>query len=117
MTRARRWLTLTYLYGRPYKPSRFLRELSLLPKVHDRSSVKSDPPAASALRRWRKERAREAGVPAYVVFNDKTLEEIARKLPGTIAELASVSGMGPLRIRGYGDEILRLLKDLDVSSQ
>jgi DNA helicase II / ATP-dependent DNA helicase PcrA len=117
MTRARRRLTLTYLYGRPYKPSRFLRELSLLPKVHDRSSVKPDPPAAGALRRWRKERAREAGVPAYVVFNDKTLEEIARKLPGTMAELASVSGIGPLRIRGYGDEILRLLKDLDVSNR
>jgi DNA helicase II / ATP-dependent DNA helicase PcrA len=114
MTRARRQLTLTYLYGRSYKPSRFLRELSLLTEERDRSRVKPDSPAAGALRRWRRDRAKEAGVPAYVVFNDKTLEEIARKLPGTRAELASVSGMGPLRLRGYGDEILRLLKDFDV---
>jgi superfamily II DNA helicase RecQ len=48
-------------------------------------------------------------VPAYVVFNDRTLDEIARRLPRTSSELASVPGMGPLRMRGYGDEILAVV--------
>jgi ATP-dependent DNA helicase UvrD/PcrA len=112
MTRARRHLFFSYLIGKSHKPSRFMHELALVAKVEPKAFHKRESPAAAALRRWRLERAREAGVPAYVVFNDRTLDEIAHKLPRTRAELASVSGMGPLRVNGYGEEILKLLSRL-----
>jgi DNA helicase-2/ATP-dependent DNA helicase PcrA len=113
ITRARRYLTLSWLVGGKMKPSRFVSELMLLPSHRpSRRGPRPESSIASALRRWRRERAQRAGVPAYVVFNDRTLDEIARRLPRTPSELASVPGMGPLRMRGYGDELLSLLKGL-----
>jgi DNA helicase II / ATP-dependent DNA helicase PcrA len=92
------------------RPSRFVNELLLLPThKRERPGATHDSPVAGALRGWRRQRARQAGVPAYVVFNDRTLDEIARRLPRTSSELASVPGMGPLRMRGYGDEILAVV--------
>jgi DNA helicase-2/ATP-dependent DNA helicase PcrA len=110
ITRARRHLTLSWLVGKNLKPSRFVNELLLLPThKRERPGATHDSPVAGALRGWRRQRARQAGVPAYVVFNDRTLDEIARRLPRTSSELASVPGMGPLRMRGYGDEILAVV--------
>ena len=52
-------------------------------------------PAVLALKEWRLARARAEEVPAYVVFNDRTLAELIRMAPRTIAELAEVPGIGP----------------------
>jgi DNA helicase II / ATP-dependent DNA helicase PcrA len=112
ITRARRYLVMSHLSGRSLRPSRFLEELAVVPKVGPGAHSGRESPAATALRRWRLDRARAAGVPAYVVFNDRTLDEIAKIRPRTKAELASVSGMGPLRVRGYGEDILRVLNEL-----
>jgi ATP-dependent DNA helicase RecQ len=48
-------------------------------------------------------------VPAYVVFHDATLREIAASGPGTLAELGSVSGVGENKLATYGQQILDLL--------
>src|SRR5690606_33092721 len=61
------------------------------------------------LKRWRSERARSDGVPAYVVFNDSTLDEIAVRRPATLAELGQVKGIGPTKLDRYGDEVLALV--------
>jgi superfamily II DNA helicase RecQ len=45
-----------------------------------------------------------------VILHDRTLEEIARRKPRTKGELAGVSGIGPLRLDGYGDEILAVVE-------
>ncbi len=65
--------------------------------------------AGAALRAWRREVARAAGLPAYVVLNDGELDGIASRRPTTMAELAACRGMGPIRLERWGDEILAVL--------
>jgi len=71
-------------------------------------------PAAAAalfeqLRGWRAAAAREQGVPAYVIFHDTTLRQIAAEAPATQAELATVSGVGEAKLAKYGPQILDLV--------
>ncbi|MBN4844881.1 HRDC domain-containing protein, partial [Staphylococcus sp. EG-SA-29] len=61
------------------------------------------------LRAWRTEQAREQGVPAYVVFPDATLIELARARPSSSAALAEVSGVGAKKLERYGEAVLRVL--------
>jgi len=61
------------------------------------------------LRAWRYERAKEQGVPAYVVFTDATLREIATTLPSSLAELGKVSGIGETKLARYGQQVLDTL--------
>ena len=62
-----------------------------------------------ALKAWRGEVAREHNLPAYVVFHDATLAEMARECPATLDALAGISGVGSKKLEAYGTEILRLL--------
>ncbi len=64
----------------------------------------------AALKSWRAEVAREHNLPAYVVFHDATLAEMARSVPGSLDELAGVSGVGSRKLEAYGSEILRVLE-------
>ncbi len=68
------------------------------------------PPEAQALfealRGWRGEVARNHGVPAYVIFHDATLREIALARPETLEDLGHVSGVGARKLEAYGEEIL-----------
>ncbi len=66
----------------------------------------------SALRAWRTERARADAMPPYIVASNKLVAAIAAADPTTAAELFAVSGMGPVKLELYGDEILALLDDL-----
>lgn len=61
------------------------------------------------LRILRAQLARRQGVPAYVVFSDKTLREIALQRPGTMQELRAVSGVGDSRAARYGKAILEIV--------
>jgi ATP-dependent DNA helicase RecQ len=61
------------------------------------------------LKAWRAEVARAHNVPAYVVFHDATLAEMARAQPANFDELAAISGVGAKKLERYGAEILRLL--------
>jgi ATP-dependent DNA helicase RecQ len=84
----------------------------------DRTRVKvpaSDGSAAEAalleaLRVWRRQVAREHGVPAYTVFHDSTLEEIARRRPASAQELRSVSGVGAIKLERYGAALLDVIQ-------
>jgi ATP-dependent DNA helicase RecQ len=62
-----------------------------------------------ALKAWRAEVAREHNLPAYVVFHDATLAEMAREHPATLDALAGISGVGAKKLEAYGREILRVL--------
>jgi ATP-dependent DNA helicase RecQ len=61
------------------------------------------------LKAWRAEVAREHGLPAYVIFHDATLAEMARERPGSLDDLAGISGVGAKKLQAYGQEILRVL--------
>ncbi|WP_242394292.1 RecQ family ATP-dependent DNA helicase [Anaeromyxobacter oryzisoli] len=64
-----------------------------------------------ALRAWRAGEARSRGVPAYVVFSDATLAEIARVRPASEDALLEVKGVGPKKADAYGAELLKLVRD------
>jgi ATP-dependent DNA helicase RecQ len=63
------------------------------------------------LRRLRGELARDAGLPAYCVFNDRTLAELARRRPSTASELLDIPGVGPAKAEKYGERFLAALRD------
>ncbi|WP_229332041.1 DNA helicase RecQ, partial [Streptomyces sp. UNOC14_S4] len=63
------------------------------------------------LRAWRAATARELGVPAYVIFHDATLREIATAAPSSLDELSTVSGVGESKLEKYGEGILALLAE------
>ncbi|GGV34088.1 ATP-dependent DNA helicase RecQ [Streptomyces griseoflavus] len=66
-------------------------------------------PAFEALRAWRAEQAREQGVPAYVIFHDATLREIATAWPTSVAELGGISGVGEKKLATYGEGVVAVL--------
>jgi len=72
----------------------------------------ADPDLHRALKEWRREQARADGVPAYVVFNDRTLDELSSVRPHTVAELGNITGIGPAKIDRYGDQILAVVIDV-----
>ena len=61
------------------------------------------------LRAWRAAAAKEQGVPAYVIFHDATLRQIATDAPATLAELSRISGVGENKLAKYGQQILDTL--------
>ncbi|MGW2274149.1 HRDC domain-containing protein, partial [Streptomyces yangpuensis] len=78
--------------------------------------VPVDLPAAAepvflALRAWRAETAKEQGVPAYVVFHDATLREIATRVPATVEELAGIGGVGEAKLAKYAEGVLATLAE------
>jgi ATP-dependent DNA helicase UvrD/PcrA len=112
LTRAKRHLLVTW----EGKPSRFLDELGVraaapaLPK-RERPTLEQTP-TVQGLKEWRLAKARADEVPAYVVFNDRTLAELAARTPRTLAELAAVPGIGPAKLERYGPELLARLAEL-----
>lgn len=66
-------------------------------------------PLFERLRAWRAGVAKEQGVPAYVVFHDATLRQIATQRPASLAELGTVSGVGENKLAKYGEGVLEAL--------
>lgn len=63
------------------------------------------------LRGWRLEESRRRKVPAYVVFDDRTLKSIARRMPATDFDLAAVSGVGPKKMSDYAEAVLTIVRE------
>lgn len=124
ITRAKRFLCLTWPADARIGCSPFVDELRGLPSsdrraamrstsdpiVRTKNAVPSGDPRFHALRRWRRERAQSDGVPAYVVFHDATLAEIASRRPRTLPELRAITGVGPTKLERYGRDILEVLE-------
>jgi ATP-dependent DNA helicase RecQ len=62
------------------------------------------------LRAWRADAARSHGVPAYVIFHDATLAEIARARPASLDALRGISGVGARKLEAYGADIVGLVQ-------
>ncbi|MBW3569054.1 HRDC domain-containing protein [Candidatus Parcubacteria bacterium] len=60
------------------------------------------------LREWRAERASSEGKPAFIIFHDKTLQEIAQAQPKSEQELHAINGIGPKKFAAYGEGILAI---------
>jgi ATP-dependent DNA helicase RecQ len=63
-----------------------------------------------ALRSWRAQVARERAVPAYTVFHDSTLREIASRRPRSPAELVGITGIGAAKLERFGAAIIDVLR-------
>jgi DNA helicase-2/ATP-dependent DNA helicase PcrA len=125
ITRAKRHLFLSWPQDAKGEASPFLVELGVTapPKREpDGRAVRAPagsrpkvgpPPGGEALfgrlKEWRKQRAAADGVPAYVVFHDRTLQEIARQRPASPGALGRVSGVGPAKLERYGEEVLAVV--------
>ncbi|MGD0945167.1 MAG: ATP-dependent DNA helicase UvrD2 [Acidimicrobiales bacterium] len=86
--------------------------------VEGRPAVLAHPRFAEAwesLRTWRAERAKAAGKPAFVVFDDKTLRLVAAILPTNEAGLLAISGIGPAKLESYGDELIAIAEQCRTS--
>ncbi|GAA3727961.1 DNA helicase RecQ [Leifsonia bigeumensis] len=66
-------------------------------------------PVFEALRAWRAAAAKEQGVPAYVIFHDATLRELAIRHPSSLDELGTVTGVGEAKLAKYGEQLLEVL--------
>jgi ATP-dependent DNA helicase RecQ len=79
-------------------------------KAEPAASLPTDAAAAfERLRAWRAAAAKEQGVPAYVIFHDATLREVAMTSPSSLAELSKVSGIGETKLARYGQHLLDAL--------
>jgi ATP-dependent DNA helicase RecQ len=118
-------LSLTALGGEVMRKQK--RIPLALPAVHKTAPIPARAPASArapraptvvdddaalfeALKRWRRETAERAGgIPAYLVYPDRTLQELARVKPRTPAELRAIKGIGPAKARTYGAETLAII--------
>ncbi len=70
----------------------------------------TDQPLFGALRDLRAQLAKQQNVPAYVIFHDSTLRNIAEHRPGTLDELAQVGGIGGTKLARYGEQVLEAIR-------
>jgi len=90
----------------PERPAKAPRARNAEPAA----SLPADAAAAfERLRAWRAAAAKEQGVPAYVIFHDATLREVAMTSPLSLAELSKVSGIGETKLARYGQQLLDAL--------
>ncbi|HEX2273035.1 MAG TPA: ATP-dependent DNA helicase UvrD2 [Acidimicrobiales bacterium] len=84
--------------------------------VGPRLGERADPAVLAALRSWRANTARAAGVPAYVVLHDTTLAAVAEARPADHAALLALPGMGPVRVERYGQALLDVVAGVRAST-
>ena len=70
-----------------------------------------------ALRAWRNARASRENVPAFFVFHNKHLEDMARTKPRSVDDVAAIHGVGRARAERYGPELLRVTKGFEALPQ
>ena len=122
ITRARQWLCLSWPRDTRAARSPFITEATGKddepvvstrvvrdPKKRSVVVTPTDGPLFERLRAWRKERSKTDGVPAYVVFPDKTLVAIADAKPSNRADLFTIDGVGPTKLERYADEVLEIV--------
>ena len=96
-------------YQKPVKPARS----SSKPKGYVESDLSTfEQEIFDKLRWWRVETARKHNVPAYVIFHDATMREIAKAKPASLGDLRGVSGVGEKKLESYGEEIVELIAGL-----
>jgi ATP-dependent DNA helicase RecQ len=83
------------------------------PVTDDVDASDAQPALVAALRELRTALARAAKVPAYVIFPDRTLVEMAVRRPVSLDALSGVRGVGPTKLERYGEKILAVIRESD----
>lgn len=92
---------------REERPRRRKGERASLPS----QTEQVDDSLLSALKATRTRLAQEEGIPAYIVFSNATLADMAERMPRTIEEFLEVSGVGEVKAKRYGDIFLQMISD------
>ncbi len=87
-------------------------DVEVAPDVEPAPSRAADPALYQRLREWRSETARRQGVPAYVVFHDRTLTELAARRPSDLVELGALPGIGRAKLDRYGKDLLEIVASI-----
>jgi len=80
--------------------------------VLNKESDESDRQIIDQLKHWRHDVAKDAGIPAYIVLNNSTLNAIARQRPSTLEELQLVPGIGKTKSERYGEAVLAIITEI-----
>ena len=83
----------------------------LYPLIEGKANV--DIELIERLKKKRMDLAKRQGVPAFVVFNDSTLQQLAAQKPTTLEEILKVSGIGQEKARRYGQDILEVIREYE----
>ena len=83
--------------------------VAIEPDLEPASMSSADPALFKRLREWRSEVARRQGVAAFMVFHDRTLNELASRRPADLLQLGAVPGIGPSKLDRYGTALLEIL--------
>lgn len=89
--------------------SDLFKETKRTPKSSGTAAADVDETLYEALRQHRKALADEEDVPAFVIFSNKTLEDMTRKQPRSAREMLEVQGVGEVKLRRYGDGFLQVI--------
>ncbi|WP_208720195.1 DNA helicase RecQ [Amycolatopsis circi] len=95
----------------PERPARAPRTSRRTPAAAPVEMPEEAAPVFERLRAWRGATAKEQGVPAYVIFHDATLRQIATLMPTTLDALGTVSGVGESKLAKYGEGVLATLAE------
>jgi ATP-dependent DNA helicase RecQ len=90
--------------ARPEPTGHASREKTVAPQLETNNAL------LTLLRARRKQMADEAGVPPYVIFNDKTLVEMAAFFPQSPESLLNISGVGQVKLQRYGEAFLDIIR-------
>ncbi|MEI7663506.1 MAG: HRDC domain-containing protein, partial [Bacteroidota bacterium] len=75
------------------------------------------PDLYTAIKRWRNNLAEEFGIPTYMILPQKSIQELMQKLPTTLPALKGIKGIGQAKIKQYGPDIVRIVKEFCASHE
>lgn len=82
-------------------------------KAQDNLLTPEQEPLFQALKQWRKNKASELDVPAFIIFSDRTLRELAVQHPGDFNQLQNIHGIGPEKLERFGADVMLLLSEFN----
>lgn len=94
----------------PRAKTKTKRERTAVP-VKDAEKAQESPTLFEQLRRLRKQLADQQGFPPYIVMSDKVLHDLATLRPTSLEQMATVSGIGDFKLKKYGTDFLRAIRD------
>lgn len=90
----------------------YSKKPSAIQKVKKITSEEEKKQLYESLKIWRAKRAREESVPAYIIFNDATLDELVERRPFTQTSLKEITGFGEIKVEKYAIELLPIIRNL-----
>ncbi len=101
-----------YFY-RKIELNQSIKEKRIKAETIDADTLYDEKELFSALKSKRMELARERRVPAYIIFPDATLHQMLLHKPQTIEEMGNLNGVGPQKLKNYGEVFLKVIKEFD----